>query len=165
MRRIFLVVHNVRSAHNVGSIMRSADGFGVTKLYLTGYSPYPLLKNDSRLPHEAKKIDNRIKKTALGAEKTLDWSFEPDANKLISDLKKSNVLIAALEQHPGAQELPKFRSNKDIALILGNELSGIDEDMLKAADIKLQIPMKGSKESFNVAACAAAALYHLSYVA
>lgn len=145
--------------------MRSADGFGASKLYLTGYSPYPRSKADRRLPHEASRVDRQIKKTALGAEESLPWEFQPKITTVISKLKKRGVLIVALELAKDSKTLASFKYDKDLALVLGNEVLGIDKDILQAADVTLQIPMKGRKESFNVASAAAIALYHFSYIA
>jgi 23S rRNA (guanosine2251-2'-O)-methyltransferase len=164
-RRLVLIVHNVRSSHNVGSILRSADGLGASKVYLSGFTPYPPKKIDVRLPHIQKRIEKQIHKTALGAEKSLKWAQTDDLPALISKLKEDRFLVAALEQLPSAVPLNSFKSNQDIALIVGNELTGIDDDILKLCDIYLQIPMLGSKESFNVAVAASISLYHLSYYA
>src|SRR5579863_6553497 len=98
-RQIILIAHNVRSTHNIGSLLRTADGLGVKKVYLTGYTPYPLSKTDERLPHLAKKIDARIHKTALGAEKSVSWEHESDVFKVISKLRQDGFLVAALEQN------------------------------------------------------------------
>jgi 23S rRNA (guanosine2251-2'-O)-methyltransferase len=74
MQEVVLIVHNVRSTHNVGSLLRSADGFGISHVYLTGYTPYPKKDNDERLPHIADKLQRQINKTALGADKNIAWS-------------------------------------------------------------------------------------------
>jgi 23S rRNA (guanosine2251-2'-O)-methyltransferase len=158
--KIILIIHNIRSTHNVGSLFRSADGFGVTHIYLTGYTPYPAQENDERLPHESSKIERQIQKTALGAQKSVPWTCTEDIEELINDLKKQCFIIAALEQTHDAQDLNNFTLKQNIALILGNEVDGIDSVTLKSVDINLQIPMLGSKESFNVAIAGSIALYH-----
>jgi 23S rRNA (guanosine2251-2'-O)-methyltransferase len=142
--KIILIIHNIRSTHNVGSLFRSADGFGVTHIYLTGYTPYPAQENDERLPHESSKIERQTE----------------NIEELINDLKKQCFIIAALEQTHDAQDLNNFTLKQNIALILGNEVDGIDSVTLKSVDINLQIPMLGSKESFNVAIAGSIALYH-----
>ncbi|MEX0881268.1 MAG: TrmH family RNA methyltransferase [Candidatus Saccharimonadales bacterium] len=162
-RRLVLVVHDVRSAHNVGSILRSADGFGVNCVYLSGYTPYPAMVNDKRLPHIAKRATEQIAKTALGAEKTFRWRHQADIFELIPKLKKEGYLLAALEQTGRALRLPEFKTKDDIALIVGSEIGGIKPDLLKAVDIHLAIPMLGGKESFNVSIASAVALYHLRW--
>ncbi|MEI6755611.1 MAG: TrmH family RNA methyltransferase, partial [bacterium] len=83
MKCIILIAHNLRSAHNVGSLLRTADAMGVSKVYLTGYSPYPKSENDSRLPHLALKIDKNIAKTALGAEENIDWEHNDSLDAIM----------------------------------------------------------------------------------
>jgi 23S rRNA (guanosine2251-2'-O)-methyltransferase len=163
MRRIVLIIHNVRSAHNVGSMLRSADGFGVAKVYMTGYSPYPPAPNDERLPHISQRMARAIHKTALGAENTLDWEPADDINALIASLAENKFHIAALEQTDSAIDLNGYHTPDRIALIVGNEVTGIDQALLAATNVHLQIPMRGNKESLNVASAAAVALYHLRY--
>jgi 23S rRNA (guanosine2251-2'-O)-methyltransferase len=156
-----LIIHNVRSTHNVGSLLRSADGFGVSHVYLTGYTPYPEEENDERLPHIRAKIDRQVQKTALGAQKNIAWSHIEDINKVIEELKSRKFTIAALEQTINSVDLASFKSNQNIALIVGNEVDGIDENTLRCTDIQIEIPMRGKKESFNVAVAGSIALYHL----
>jgi 23S rRNA (guanosine2251-2'-O)-methyltransferase len=161
--KIVLIVHNVRSCYNVGSLLRTADGLGVYQVYFTGYTPYPPIKNDGRLPHIANKISRQIKKTSLGAEKSVVWKHEAEIKPLLNRLKKDNFQIAALEQISRSVNLPSFSNNRNLVLIAGNEVEGLDEEVLAEADICLEIPMSGTKESFNVAVAAAVALYHLKY--
>lgn len=161
MREIVLIVHNVRSAHNVGSMLRTADGLGINKVYLTGYTPYPAMEKDSRLPHIAAKVDRQIQKTALGAEKSVDWNHSDDIYALLYDLKSAGHQIVALEQTKKALPISKFKPAQDIALIIGSEVGGLDKAVLDMCDTHIQIPMSGKKESFNVAVAAAIALYHL----
>lgn len=164
MPQITLLLHNIRSAHNVGSIFRSAEGFGVKKIICSGYTPYPKLHNDSRLPHIAHKLTAQIHKTALGAEtmvpytyyETLDaWLCENDAGKKIP--------IYGLEQSPDSTSLRTFASpSSDFALLLGEEVRGIESHYLCWCDKILEIPMNGCKESFNVSVAAGIALYALT---
>jgi 23S rRNA (guanosine2251-2'-O)-methyltransferase len=164
-KRLVLVVHNVRSAYNVGSILRTADGFGVDKVYLSGFTPYPLAKEDSRLPHVAIRADKQIAKTALGAEGSVPWQHVQYISKLLTALKKQDYLIVALEQTAGAATLNDFRTKKDAVLIVGSEVGGVSQKILRQTDACLVIPMLGAKDSFNVAAVMAVALYHLRYIA
>jgi 23S rRNA (guanosine2251-2'-O)-methyltransferase len=163
MREIVLVVHNVRSALNIGSILRTAEGLGIKKVYLTGYTPYPESADDSRLAHHSRKTSQQIHKTALGAELLISWQHEPNSNLVIDKLKAGGYTIAALEQTPASVELNSVHFDKAIALIVGNEVDGLDSDLLESSDIHLHIPMSGQKESFNVAVAAGIALYHLKY--
>src|SRR5581483_3688306 len=101
MRQVVLVLHNIRSAHNVGSMLRTAEGLGVSKVLMSGYTPYPLAKNDSRLPHLASKINHRIKKTALGAETMIEWEYIPTIKDSVFNLKQSGYEVVALELRAG----------------------------------------------------------------
>lgn len=163
MREIVVIAHNIRSAHNVGSLLRTAEGLGVSKVYLSGYTPYPICQNDERLPHIANKVGAQIHKTALGAEKALDWQHPDDISQTISDLKGQGYTIAALEQSAGSTPLPSLKPGPKIALLLGSEIGGLDKKLLKQCDDCLEIPMFGKKESFNVVQAAAMALYHLTF--
>src|ERR1700752_2164597 len=98
MREIILIVHNVRSCHNVGSLLRTADGLGLAKVYLTGYTPYPKMPGDTRLPHLDAKITKQINKTALGAEETVVWKQVTDISQAVDQLKLAGFTVAALEQ-------------------------------------------------------------------
>jgi 23S rRNA (guanosine2251-2'-O)-methyltransferase len=162
MQEVVLLIHNVRSTHNVGSLLRTADGFGVSHVYITGYTPYPKKANDERLPHLAEKLQRQINKTALGAYQHLPWSHSDDIAQVIKRLKAQGYLIAALEQTKTAKNLSSFKPTGNIALILGNEVDGIDSQVLAQADVHLHIPMRGKKESFNVAVAGGIALYKLT---
>lgn len=165
MRKIILIAHNIRSAHNVGSLLRTADGLGLTKVILTGYTPYPFMaEQDDRLPHLARKIDGQIAKTALGAEKFVPWEHYSDIESVISSLKSDGYAIYGLEQTAGATELIKFAAPDKLALITGREVEGIEPQVLNLCDGYIEIPMLGRKESFNVVQAAAMALYHCRYV-
>src|ERR1041385_7161765 len=93
-----LVLHNIRSAHNVGSILRSADGFAVSKVYFSGYTPHPKTQNDSRLPHVINRAEKQIAKTALGAEKAIAWEYVDSPMNLLERLNREGFEIVALEQ-------------------------------------------------------------------
>lgn len=159
-----LVVHNVRSAHNVGSLLRTADGLGVEKVYLTGYTPYPSQLEDERLPHLAKKIDAQIAKTALGAEKTVPCEHRDDVYALLSELKQVGHDITALEQTRASLLITDWQPAEKIVLVVGREVEGIEPEVIQACDQAVEIPMSGQKESFNVAVAAAMALYHIRFM-
>lgn len=163
MRELVLVAHNLRSCHNVGSLLRTADGLGLAKVYLTGYTPYPTSQNDSRLPHMAKKIHLQIQKTALGAESTVNWRNEEDIGKVFDDLRSKKYEIIALEQHRKAKQLTDWRPGNRIALVIGRETKGIEESVIKLCDGLVEIPMFGKKESFNVVQAAAMGLFYLRF--
>jgi len=163
-REILLILHDIRSIHNVGSIFRTAEGFGVKKIYLSGYTPSP----DNGLPHVRKKIADQLHKTALGAEKMVQNEYSNDVIELIKNLKKSNNKIIGLEQDPRAIKLPDLRKgstltqNQKIALLLGEEVHGISPELRDLCDGLVEIPMFGKKESFNISVATGIALYELT---
>lgn len=161
--QIVVIAHNIRSAHNIGSIFRTSDGFGVEHLYLTGYSPYPTVDRDTRLPHIAQKTTSEIAKTSLGAEKTVPFSHLPSPYSVIDGFKAHGYEIIGLEQAETAVHLPDFTAPSKIVLILGEEVDGIPSDIIKKCDSLLEIPMTGQKESFNVSVAAGITLYALRY--
>lgn len=161
MKNIVLIAHNLRSTHNVGSLLRTAEGLGIRKVCLTGYTPYPAIDNDPRLPHLSSKLDAQIHKTALGAEKFLDLIVSPDINKVIDDLKAEGYAVAALEQHPKSIDLKDFVCPEKLVLIVGREAEGIEPEVLDLCNYYIEIPMRGKKESFNVVQAAAMAIYTL----
>jgi tRNA G18 (ribose-2'-O)-methylase SpoU len=162
MRKIILLAHNLRSSHNVGSLLRTADGLGAT-VYLTGYTPYPKSAHDARLPHLSEKIHAQIKKTALGAEVSATWQYFDDIADALDRLQRDGFIIAALEQNKNSQSLPNYHAPEKIALIVGREVEGIELEILDRVNLCLEIPMFGQKESFNVAQSAAMALYHMRF--
>ena len=163
MREIVLVAHNLRSCHNVGSLLRTAEGLDVDKVILSGYTPYPQTDSDRRMPHEAAKLAKQIHKTALGAEEMVKWSHHAELLPVLAKLKKDGYIIAALEQTDDSRELPKYHPPEKIAIIVGREVEGIEPEILEACDLSLEIPMFGKKESYNVVQAAAMALYHCRF--
>lgn len=161
MRKVVLIVDNVRSTHNVGSIFRSCDGFGVSELILCGITPYPTKKNDVRLPHLSKKIETQIFKTSLGAEKTVSWRYVENTEKSVTELKKQGYEVVALEQTNSSLPITNWKPTAKVALIVGNELDGVGPDLLKIVDQTVEIPMRGQKESLNVSVAAAVALFYI----
>ena len=163
MRKIVVIAHNLRSAHNVGSLLRTTEGLGVWKVFLTGYTPYPLESNDKRLPHLAQKIDKQINKTALDAQHSIKWQHSVEIEPIIKNLKENGYTVAALEQTDSSLLLADFKPPNKIALIVGREVEGLETEIIKLSDTQLEIPMQGKKESFNVVQAAAMALYTLRY--
>lgn len=160
---LIVIAHNIRSTHNVGSIFRTCDGFGVEKLYLTGYTPYPAIPDDSRLPHLREKLAGQIHKTALGAEQTVDFGQADSPSSIIMRYKQAGFVVAALEQSALSIPLPEYnRVPNKLVLLLGEEVSGISAELLKLCDVILEIPMVGKKESFNVSVATGIALYALT---
>jgi tRNA G18 (ribose-2'-O)-methylase SpoU len=163
MTDIVVIAHDIRSTHNVGSLLRTCEGLGVKKMYFTGYTPYPQMLKDSRLPHISKKLADQIHKTALGAEKLVEWSYCEDVLSCLDQLAASGYPIVALEQTPESVLLPELVVPEKIALLLGREVEGIEPEVLRACDYVIEIPMFGRKESFNVVQAAAMALYKLRF--
>lgn len=177
MPEITLILHNIRSTHNVGSIFRTAEGFGVKEIILSGYTPYPQLPSElqrfqkpsrtinnpvkvepshGRLPHIAEKLTSQIHKTALGAEKLVPFTH---VENIMEWLEQSTIPLVALEQASDSVPLPEFTPPAKFALLLGEEVHGIIPELLHQADHIIEIPMFGQKESFNVSVAAGIALY------
>jgi tRNA G18 (ribose-2'-O)-methylase SpoU len=160
MREIIVIAHNIRSTHNVGAIFRTCEGFGINKIILSGYTPYPKMPVDSRLPHIAAKLTDQIHKTALGAEEMVPFEYQemPD----LAVLKETGYRIVGLEQDDRAVMLPDYVVSEKVALLLGEEVHGLTPELLGVCDDLVEIPMHGQKESFNVSVATGIALYHLS---
>ncbi|MDO8558526.1 MAG: RNA methyltransferase [bacterium] len=156
MPKIYLILDNIRSLHNVGSMFRTADAFGVSKIYLCGYTGRPIGR-DGRPVKE-------IAKTALGAEKSVPWKHERHTWRVIEMLKKEGVRIVALENNTPfrAVALTRFKPRFPVAVMLGNEVRGLSRPVLRRADAIVSIPMHGAKESLNVSIACGIALYALS---
>ncbi len=164
---LVLILDNIRSTYNVGAILRSAEGFGVSRVILSGYTPR--VHDNTLLPHLRAKLDKEIHKSALGAEDMLDIYSSSD---IISDLKKyheDGFIIVGLENNINDGRLftldnPEFKSklHDNVVLILGEEVHGIDYSLYDLIDCFAEIPMRGQKESFNVSVAAGIALYELT---
>lgn len=163
MRTIYVIAHDMRSTFNVGSLLRTAEGLGVKKVYLTGYTPHPSQPNDTRLPHIAQKLDTQINKTALGAELQVDWEYQEDVASVLAHLREQGVELIALEQTKTAIPLPDYEPSDTIAVLLGTEVTGLPDDLLAKVPTHVEIPMFGKKESFNVVQAAAMVLYSLRF--
>lgn len=163
---VVLVLHNIRSCYNVGAILRTAEGFGVSSVVLSGYTPR--IHDPDLLPHLREKLDKEIHKTALGAEDMIKTEVAEDLKALLLSCKAQNFKIVGLENNinrdicqindPGLKE----RLGQKVVLVLGEEVSGIPEDFYDLMDLFVEIPMKGQKESFNVSVAAGIALYALT---
>jgi tRNA G18 (ribose-2'-O)-methylase SpoU len=163
MQSIVLIAHNIRSTHNIGSLLRTADGLGVEEVVFTGYTPYPHSSGDIRLPHIYKKIHAQIHKTALGAEDSVKWRREATIQQLLGELRNDSYQVIALEQAPTSVKLPAFSPPKKLAVVIGREVEGIEPEILKLCDQIVEIPMFGQKESFNVAVAAAIFLSYCQF--
>ncbi len=157
-KKLCLIIHNVRSAYNVGSIFRTADAAGVKKIYLTGYTPAPHIREENPYFTQSQKM---IKKTALGAENLVAWEKIDKIGSLIKKLKSRKFSVISLEQNEKSADFRKFKYSFPCALILGNEISGISQGILKVSDKIIAIPMRGGKESLNVTVAAGIAIYEI----
>ena len=144
---IVIVLDNIRSFHNTGSIFRSADAFRVKKIVLTGYTPTP--------PHR------EIRKTAIGAEESVEWQYEKEIVDAIHTLKKDGFSIVAVEQTSESIPLSEFtwKAGEKVALIFGNEVEGVQESVIALCDKAVEIPQYGTKHSLNVSVAAGVVLY------
>ena len=162
-----LVLHNIRSTYNVGAIIRTAEGFGVKQVILSGYTPRVHDKN--LLPHLREKLDREIHKTALGAEDMLDIYSSGDIFSELKQLREAGWQVVGLENNItgvplyqlGSTEL-KTQLKERVVLVLGEEVEGIDYSLYDIIDLFVEIPMRGQKESFNVSVAAGIALFGLT---
>lgn len=146
-----LILPNIRSAINVGAMFRTADAIGINKIYLTGYTPRPTDKFG--------RIQGDIAKSALGAETWIPWEYEEYINKVLKKLKKENFQIVAVEQYENSIDYRKVKVGDKVAIIMGEEVNGLDKKILKKCDVIAEIPMKGKKESLNVSVACGIALF------
>ena|SRR3989344_6991827 len=152
-KKTALILHNIRSVYNVGSIFRTADAVGISKVYLTGYTPTPL----DRFGRKRKDFH----KTALGAEDSVPWEQVLSPQALLKRLRGEGFFLAALEQSPRAVRYKKFTPKFPLAVVFGNEVRGVSPQLLALCDAIVEIPMRGKKESLNVAVAAGVLLFHL----
>lgn len=162
--KLMVALHNIRSCYNVGAILRTAEGFGVKDVIMTGYTPR--VHDKELLPHLRAKIDREIHKTALGAEDMLGKYSCDDIKSLLDNFRHDGWQIVGLENNIsgvplyklGSPELKQALSSK-VILVLGEEVNGIDHSLYEIIDFFIEIPMQGKKESFNVSVAAGIAMY------
>lgn len=152
MQGISVILHDLRSSENVGSIFRTSDAAGVSKIYLTGYTPAPLDK--------FKRVNTKLSKAALGAEEYVPWEVVPNIHELIPRLKADGVKVFAVEQDAHSTPYTKWKPEGEAAFIFGNEVEGVPKDVLHSCDGILEIPMHGKKESLNVSVSAGIVLFN-----
>ena len=148
---ISLLLHNVRSAHNVGSIFRTADAAGVSRVYLSGYTPKPLDRFG--------RAQKEIAKTALGAEMSVSWEYARSPRTFLRRARKDGLVIVGVEQDARAIEYRQFSPRGPALFVFGNEVLGLSKSMRSACDVLVEIPMRGKKESLNVSVAAGIILY------
>jgi tRNA G18 (ribose-2'-O)-methylase SpoU len=157
---MIIVLDNIRSLFNVGSIFRTADAVGVEKIYLCGITPEPIDRFG--------RIRPQLAKVALGAEKTVAWEHSKNTANLLRDLKKEKCKIFAVELDK--KSIPYFKAKikrvdlSKVVVVFGNEVDGISKNILKRVDKILEIPMAGKKESLNVSVSAGIVLFGIKYL-
>lgn len=146
---VTVVLDNVRSEMNVGSVMRTADAFLIERIVLCGITPQP--------------PKPEIHKTALGAEESVDWQYYPTTIAAVEDLKRDGYLICSIEQVHDSVSLEKFiiEKGQKIAVVMGNEVKGVSQEVVDASDVCVEIPQHGTKHSLNISCCAAIVMWHL----
>lgn len=149
----YIILPNIRSSYNVGSIFRTADALGISKIFLVGYTPCPL--------DRFKRPNKEIAKTALGAENTVLWEHDNDIFALLEKLKNEGVKIFAIEQDEKSVDYKTTSVSEKNAFIFGSEVDGIDSAVLALCDQIIEIPMHGKKESLNVAVSVGVALFRV----
>ena len=147
--QVVVVLENIRSAYNVGSVFRTSDAFLIEAIYIVGYSAKP--------PHK------EIKKTALGAEETVKWTYFKTSAEAIADLRKNGYKVFAVEQAEGSRELHlfPFLDEQKIAVVFGNEVTGVEQSTILACDGCIEIPQMGMKHSLNIATAAGVVLWEI----
>ena len=146
---IVIVLDNVRSALNVGSVFRTADAFRINKIFLCGITPVPPNRD--------------ILKSALGATETVQWEYADSTVGIIQQLKQQDYYLAAIEQTKSSIALNEFvlPEEKQIALVFGHEVNGVDQQVINHCDASIEIPQQGTKHSLNIAVCAGIVVWEM----
>ncbi len=146
---LIVILDNIRSANNVGSVFRSSDAFLIDKVYLCGITATPPNKD--------------IQRTALGATDSVAWEYKKDTISLLKELQKEGVMIASIEQAENAIMLNEFSppENKKLAIVLGNEVKGVQQEVVSASDTCIEIPQLGTKHSLNISVTCGVVLWDL----
>jgi len=147
MKEIYILLNNVRSAFNVGSIFRTSDAIGVKKIFLSGYTPYP--------------PDIKLDKTALGALDYVDWEYNKDIYFVLDKLKKEDIPIYSVEQTDRSEIYNTVNYPHKLCIAMGNEISGIEREILDSSEKIVEIPMHGKKNSLNVSVAFGIIAYHI----
>lgn len=148
-----LILPDIRSAINIGAIFRTADAVGISKIYLTGWTPRPTDKFG--------RVQKDIAKSALGAENFVLWEYKKTLIPLLSKLKKDGYKIIAIEQDERAVDYRKVKTGGKVVIIMGPEVTGLPKNVLDKCDIIAEIPMHGKKESLNVSVACGIALFRI----
>jgi 23S rRNA (guanosine2251-2'-O)-methyltransferase len=160
---LVLLLSNIRSLYNVGSIFRTAEATGVQRIICAGITPYPQLARDPRPMFEADRTTQQIAKTALGAEKLIDNLHYDSSQQAVQDYQRQGYSVAVLEQSARSVNLFTYHPQFPLLLVLGHERDGVEPALIDLAQDVLEIPMSGLKESLNVSVAAGIALYYLRH--
>ena len=152
-RDIRVILHDIRSAHNVGSMFRTGDAIGVSRIYLSGFTPSPT--------DRFKRPVKEIAKTALGAEQTIPWEYHTEILSLINELKRDGFTVLGIEQDTRSVDYKTYTAPQKSVIIVGSEVEGMSEALRAYCDVLLEIPMRGKKESLNVAVAFGVALFRI----
>lgn len=153
IKETIIILPDIRSALNVGAIFRTADAIGVSKIYLTGYTPTPIDKFG--------RANKEIAKTALGAEKNIQWEKVEKVLPLLKRLKSDGFYLIAVEQSKNSVDYKKIKPQTKTAFILGNEVNGLPKNILQKCEVIAEIPMAGEKESLNVSVATGVVLFRI----
>jgi len=148
----YLIIENVRSAYNVGAMFRTADGAGFDKIFLIGYTPTPIDRFG--------RVQAEISKTSLGASAIIPWAKAESSVEVIAKLQADGCTVVAIEQSARSVSLAEFVVPDTVAYVMGNEVGGVTDETLALADVVVDIPMLGQKESLNVSVAAGIVMYH-----
>ena len=148
-----VILHNIRSAHNVGSIFRTADALGITRVYISGFTPAP----KDRFQRPVKEIT----KTALGAEEVIPWEILDDVLGRIDELKREGFAVVGVEQDVRAIDYKTYTAPAQVLILVGSEVDGLAQELRDTCDVLIAIPMKGTKESLNVSVAFGVALFRI----
>lgn len=160
-RSIVVIAHNLRSVHNVGSLLRTGEVFAADKVYVTGFTPYPTHPGDERSEKLQARQTRQMAKAAAGAERTMPFERHEEVYELLGSLREEGYVVAGLEIDPRAIDLAEYSPPQKVAVLLGDEVRGIDPALRDSCDLLLQIPIYGQKYSLNVSVAAGIALYSL----
>lgn len=152
-KEVFVLLHDIRSVHNVGSMWRTANAAGVNKIFLSGYTPLPI----DRFGRERKDFA----KVALNSQKSVLWEYAENPVNLVKRMKKEGIFVVAVEQSKKSVDYKKVKIKKPVLFLVGNEVDGFSQKLLNLADVVAEIPMRGDKESLNVSVAFGVALFRM----
>lgn len=152
-RDVRILLHNIRSAHNVGAIFRTADALGISRIYLSGFTPCPV----DRFGRPVKEVA----KTALGAERTIPWAYAKTPARFLRTAKQEGFRVVGIEQDERAVDYKKFQAPEKLLILVGSEVKGLSQSLRKQCDVLLEVPMRGRKESLNASVAFGVAAFRI----